>query len=303
VGDWAVAIGSPFGYVSSVTAGIISAVGRDSGGPDDNISDFIQTDAAINRGNSGGPLINIRGEVIGINTWIASTTGGSNGLGFALPINNAKKAINDFIETGEYQSGWIGIGLYNMDKATAEDLGVDPKKGALAASVFKQSPADKAGILPGDVILKVNGQDIKNTEQLVRIVADLPIGKAAGIVLVRDGRTMTVNATIDKRDEKVAQADGNYFPGIIVISLKSEDLNKDKLPKDAKGVYVVNVSDKSPGSIVGLEAGDIITEINEKPVAGIREFYRLLNDTSAKKIAFTVLRDGQTVTTLAYVKK
>jgi Do/DeqQ family serine protease len=303
VGDWAIAIGSPFGYVSSVTAGIISAVGRDSGGPDDNISDFIQTDAAINRGNSGGPLINIRGEVIGINTWIASTTGGSNGLGFALPINNAKKAINDFIETGEYQSGWIGIGLYNMDKATAEDLGVDPKKGALAASVFKQSPADKAGILPGDVILKVNGQDIKNTEQLVRIVADLPIGKAAGIVLVRDGRTMTVNATIDKRDEKVAQADGNYFPGIIVISLKSEDLNKDKLPKDAKGVYVVNVSDKSPGSIVGLEAGDIITEINEKPVAGIREFYRLLNDTSAKKIAFTVLRDGQTVTTLAYVKK
>jgi Do/DeqQ family serine protease len=303
VGDWAIAIGSPFGYVSSVTAGIISAVGRDTGGPDDNISDFIQTDAAINRGNSGGPLINIRGEVIGINTWIASTTGGSNGLGFALPINNAKKAINDFIETGEYQSGWIGIGLYNLDKATAEELGVDPKKGAMAASVFKQSPADKAGVLPGDIILKVNGQDVKNTEQLVRIVADLPIGKTASVMLIRDGKTMTVNATIDKRDEKVAQSDGNYFPGIIVVSLKAEGLNSDKLPKDAKGVYVVNVSDKSPGSIVGLKAGDIITEVNEKPISNVREFYRQLNDTAAKKIAFTVLRDGQTITTLAYVKK
>jgi serine protease Do len=114
---------------------------------------------------------------------------------------------------------------------------------------------------------------------------------------------MTVNATIDKRDEKVAQSDGNYFPGIIVVSLKAEGLNSDKLPKDAKGVYVVNVSDKSPGSIVGLKAGDIITEVNEKPISNVREFYRQLNDTAAKKIAFTVLRDGQTITTLAYVKK
>jgi len=303
VGDWAIAIGSPFGLVSSVTAGIVSAVGRDQGGPDGNISDFIQTDAAINKGNSGGALVNIRGEVIGMNTWIASTTGGSIGLGFALPINNAKKAISDLIDKGEYQSGWIGIGLSNIDKATATELGADPKKGALAASIFKKSPADKAGILPGDIILKVNGQDIKSTEQLVRIVGDLPIGKAASVELIRDGKAMTLNATIEKRDEKVASTDGNYFPGVIVISLKSEDLDKDKLPKDAKGVYVVNVSDKSPGSIVGLKAGDIITEINEKAISTVRDFYRLINDASAKKIAFTVQRDGETVTTLAYVKK
>jgi Do/DeqQ family serine protease len=303
VGDWAIAIGSPFGYVSSVTAGIVSAVGRDQGGPDGNISDFIQTDAAINRGNSGGPLVNIRGEVIGMNTWIASTTGGSNGLGFALPINNTKKAIGDLIDKGEYQSGWIGIGMSGLDKATAVDLGADPKKGAFAASVFKKSPADKAGILPGDVILKVSGQEIKSSEQLSRIVSDLPVGKAAGVELLRDGKTLSLSVTIEKRDEKVASVDGNYFPGIIVLSLKSEDLDKEKLPKDAKGVYVVNVSDKSPGSVVGLKAGDIITEVNEKAVPTVRDFYRLINDASAKKITFTALRDGETVSTLAYVKK
>ncbi len=303
VGDWAIAIGSPFGYVSSVTAGIVSAVGRDSGGPDDNISDFIQTDAAINRGNSGGPLVNIRGEVIGMNTWIASTTGGSNGLGFALPINNAKKAIGDLIEKGEYQSGWIGIGMSALDKATAAELGADPKKGAFVASVFKKSPADKAGVLPGDVVTKVNGQDIKGTEQLSRVVADLPLGKSAAVEVLRGGKTVKLSATIEKRDEKVASIDGNYFPGVIILSLKSEDLNQEKLPKGAKGVFVVNVSEKSPGSIVGLKAGDIITEVNEKPVASAMDFYRLVNDESAKKIAFTVNRDGETVTTLAYVKK
>jgi Do/DeqQ family serine protease len=303
VGDWAIAIGSPFGLVSSVTAGIVSAVGRDQGGPDGNISDFIQTDAAINKGNSGGALVNIRGEVIGMNTWIASTTGGSIGLGFALPINNAKKAISDLIDKGEYQSGWIGIGMSSLDKATASELGADLKKGAFASSVFKKSPADKAGILPGDVIQKVNGQEIKSSEQLSRIVADLPLGKAASVEVLRDGKSVNLSATIEKRDEKVASIDGNYFPGFIVVSLKSEDLDKDKLPKDTKGVYVVNVSDKSPGSIVGLKAGDVITEVNEKAIATVRDFYRLINDASAKKIAFTVLRDGETVSTLAYVKK
>ncbi len=303
VGDWAIAIGSPFGYVSSVTAGIVSAVGRDTGGPDDNISDFIQTDAAINRGNSGGPLVNIRGEVIGMNTWIASTTGGSNGLGFSLPINNAKKAINDLISTGEYQSGWIGIGMSALDKATAAELGADPKKGAFVASVFKKSPADKAGILPGDVVQKVNGQEIRSTEQLSRVVADLPLGKSAAVEVLRYGKTVKLSAVIEKRDEKAASVDGNYFPGVIILSVKSDDLDKEKLPKNAKGVFVVNVSEKSPASVIGLKPGDIITEVNEKPISSAMDFYRLVNDEASKKLAFTVIRDGTTVSTLAYVKK
>ena len=158
VGDWTIAIGSPLGLVSSVTTGIVSALGR-TGGPDGNISDFIQTDAAINRGNSGGALVNIRGEVVGINTWIASPSGGSIGLGFAIPINNAKKAIDDFISHGKVQYGWLGASLGQIDPATATELGADPQKGAFVADVFRDSPASKGGLEPGDVVLSVNGID------------------------------------------------------------------------------------------------------------------------------------------------
>jgi Do/DeqQ family serine protease len=303
VGDWAIAIGSPFGLVSSVTAGIVSAVGR-SGGPDGNISDFIQTDAAINKGNSGGALVNIRGEVVGMNTWIASPTGGSIGLGFAIPINGVKKAIDDFITRGKVEYGWIGVSLGGqLDKATAAELGTDPKKGSIAVSVYRQSPAEKGGVLPGDVVLKVNGEEIKSTDHLVRVVGDLPVGKTAEFLVLRDGRQTMLKVTIEARDPSVATQDGNAFPGITVISLDSEDIKKDELPKNAKGVLIVSVADKSAGAIVGLKAGDIVSEINDKPVAGVREFYRAVNDAANKKLQFTVTRDGETVTTVAYVKK
>jgi len=302
VGDWAIAIGSPFGLVSSVTAGIVSAVGR-TGGPDNNISDFIQTDASINRGNSGGALVNIRGEVVGMNTWIASPTGGSIGLGFAIPINNAKKAINDFISRGKVEYGWVGVSLREIDKATAVELGTDPKKGAFAAHVFKQSPAEKAGILPGDVVLWADGEEVKSVDQLVRIVGDLPVGKSTRFSVLRDGKTLDLTIEVEPRKISVASNDGNVYPGVDVVSLKSEDLDKDKLPKVAKGVFVANVLAKSAAATVGLKPGDIITEINEKGVATVADFYRLLNDPATRKVAFTVERDGTTVTTLAYVKK
>ncbi|MGA2546027.1 MAG: Do family serine endopeptidase [Rectinemataceae bacterium] len=302
VGDWAIAIGSPLGLVSSVTAGIVSAVNR-SGGPDGNINDFIQTDASINKGNSGGALVNIRGEVIGMNTWIASSTGGSIGLGFAIPINNVKKGIDDFISKGKVEYGWMGIGLDSPDKDTAAELGADPKKAVIAASVFRQSPAEKGGVLPGDVILKVNGEDIKGMEQLQRIVGDLPAGKAASIDVLRNGKRQSLTVNIEVRKDSTAANDGNYYPGLTVRSLKFEDLDQSKLPKDVKGVFVLSVSDKSPGSIVGLKAQDIIIEVNDKPISTVKEFYAAVNDTSAKKLAFTVNRDGETVSTLAYVKK
>jgi Do/DeqQ family serine protease len=302
VGDWAIAIGSPLGLVSSVTAGIVSAVGR-SGGPDNNINDFIQTDASINKGNSGGALVNIRGEVIGMNTWIASQTGGSIGLGFAIPINNVKKAIDDFINKGKVEYGWMGVGLDALDKASAEELGADPKKTIIAASVFKSSPAEKGGTLPGDVILRVNGEDIKGMEQLQRIVGDLPAGKTAAIDVLREGKKLSLKINIEVRKESAAANDGNYFPGLIVRSLKYEDLDQDKLPKGAKGVFVLSVADKSPASVVGLKSQDIITEVNEKPVSNLKEFYAEMNDPSNKKLAFTVNRDGTTISTVAYVKK
>jgi Do/DeqQ family serine protease len=302
VGDWAIAIGSPLGLVSSVTAGIVSAVNR-SGGPDGNINDFIQTDASINKGNSGGALVNIRGEVIGMNTWIASSTGGSIGLGFAIPINNIKKGIDDFISKGKIEYGWMGIGLDSLDKASAEELGADPKKAVIAASVFKGSPAEKGGMVPGDVILKVNGDEIKGMEQLQRLVGDLPAGKSASLEVLRGGKRQTLTVNIEVRKDSTASNEGNYFPGIIVRSLKFDELNADKLPKGVKGVIVLSVADKSPASIVGLKAQDIITEVNDKPVSTVKEFYAAVNDTGSKKLAFTVNRDGETVSTLAYVKK
>ena len=302
VGDWAIAIGSPLGLVSSVTTGTVSAVNR-SGGPDGNINDFIQTDASINKGNSGGALVNIRGEVIGMNTWIASSTGGSIGLGFAIPINNVKKAIDDFITKGKVVYGWMGIGLDSPDKATADELGADPKSAVMAASVFKSSPAEKGGILPGDVILSVNGEAIAGMEQLQRIVGDLPAGKQASLDVLRDGKKVSVTVDIEVRNDSAAANDGNYFPGLIVRSLKFEDLDQSKLPKDVKGVFVLSVADKSPSSVIGVKPQDIITEVNDKPVSTVKEFYAALDDPSSKKIAFTLNRDGETVSTLAYVKK
>ncbi len=302
VGDWAIAIGSPLGLVSSVTAGIVSAVNR-SGGPDGNINDFIQTDASINKGNSGGALVNIHGEVIGMNTWIASSTGGSIGLGFAIPINNVKKAINDFVSKGKIEYGWMGIGLDSLDKATADELGADPKKAVIAASVFKSSPADKGGMLPGDLILKVNGEEIKDREQLQRIVGDLPAGKSASIDVQRNGKKVSLTVNIEIRKDSDAANDSSYFPGFIARSLKSEDVDQGKLPKDVKGVILVSVADKSPASVIGLKPGDIVTEVNDKPVTNIKDFYAAVNDPAAKKLAFTVNRDGESVSTLAYVKK
>lgn len=302
VGDWAIAIGSPFGLVSSVTAGIVSAIGR-TGGPDGNISDFIQTDAAINKGNPGGALVNIQGEVVGINTWIASPTGGSIGLGFAVPINNAKKAIDDFISKGSVEYGWLGVSLRELDKASAEELGVDPKKGAFVAHVFEGSPAAKGGFLPGDFVMRIDGRDLKGQDDLVRTVGDLAVGKRTQATVLRDGKRVELNVTIEARVATVASNDGNIFPGLDVVSLKSEALDAGKLPKDAKGVAVINVLPRSPAATIGLKPGDIVTAVNEREIKDLPSFYRLMNDPKEKKLSFAVIREGQTLSTLAYVRK
>lgn len=305
VGDWAIAVGSPLGYVSSVTTGIISALGR-SGGPEGNISDFIQTDAAINRGNSGGALVNIYGEVIGINTWIASTTGGSIGLGFAIPINNAKSAIDDFIRHGQVKYGWLGVSLLGRtsDKESAKELGIDGKKGAFVSQVFVKGPADKAGILPGDYIIEAEGKTIRGQDDFVRIVGSIPSGTNAKFNLIRGGNNVTVIAKIEDRDKNLASNDANLFPGLDVVSLKSDLLVKERMPKDVvSGVVVVNVSARAPAATIGIKAGDIIVAVGEHKVSGLGDFYKTLNDKSEKKMSFTVIRDGQEITTLAYTKK
>ena len=305
VGDWAIALGSPFGLVSSVTAGIISALGR-NGGPDGNINDFIQTDAAINKGNSGGALVNIRGDVIGINTWIASPTGGSVGLGFAIPINNIKNSLDDLITKKQIQYGWLGISMLNIaqDKATARELSIEGKKGAFVAQIFYGGPAEKGGILPGDFITAVNGQSINSQDELVRIIGDIRPGTTATIEFIRNGSVGSAKVKIDLRDKNIASNNKDLYPGLSILSLASDNLQKDMLPKNVKeGVFVTDVIAKSPASTMGVKPGDVIIKVNGKAVKDSVAFYRLINDPKEEKLVFTIVRDDQTVDTLAFNKK
>jgi len=304
VGDWAIAFGSPLGLVSSVTTGIVSALGR-NGGPDGNINDFIQTDAAINKGNSGGALVNIQGEVIGMNTWIASTTGGSIGLGFAIPINNIKGAIEDFINHKQIQYGWLGVSLLNLnaDKATAKELGLEGKKGAFVAHVFRNGPADKGGILPGDFITGLAGVEVKSQDELVRKVGDIPAGTSTTIDLIRAGKKLSLRIKMDLRDKNVASSNKDIFPGLSAISLESDSIDKTKIPAGTKGgIVVTDVVAKSPASIMGVKPGDIIIKVNDKKLDGLISFYTIINDPQEKKLTFTVVREDQTLDTLAFNK-
>ncbi len=302
VGDWAIAIGSPFGLFSSVTVGVISAIGRD-GGPDGNISDFIQTDAAINRGNSGGALADIDGRVVGINTWIASNTGGSIGLGFSIPINNAKKVIDDIIAGGAVRYGWLGVLLSDAPKSTLAELDLGSTKGAFIGHVFSDGPAAKGGIKPGDYVVEIDGKAVSSMDQLVRIVGDLPVGSKSSFAVIRDGKRLQLKVTIDERKETSAADYSKLWPGLEIAPL-DEDARKE-LGLDAKvdGALVTSVIAKSPASTMGLKAGDVVTEVNGTAIGSIAEYYRALNDPKTQKFQFTVLREGQTLTTLALIRK
>ncbi|OHD10548.1 MAG: hypothetical protein A2Z96_01900 [Spirochaetes bacterium GWB1_48_6] len=302
VGDWAIAIGSPFGLFSSVTVGIVSAIGRD-GGPEGNISDFIQTDASINRGNSGGALANIDGEVIGINTWIASTTGGSVGLGFSIPINNAVRVIEDIIAKGSVRYGWLGVLLSDLPKATLGELGLGEKRGAFIGHVFTDGPAAKSGLKPGDFVTDIDGKSVASLDQLVRIVGDLPVGAKALFKLLRDAKPVEIKVTIDERKETSAADYSKLWPGLEVTTLNKDLVEKAKLPKGTKGVIVTSVIAKSPAATLGIKIGDVLTAMNDTEIDGVAPYYRILNDTKAMKFQFTVLRDGQTLTTLALIRK
>jgi Do/DeqQ family serine protease len=299
VGDWAIAVGNPLGLMSSVTMGIVSAVGR-TGGPAENINDFIQTDAAINQGNSGGALVNIRGEVVGINTWIASPSGGSVGLGFAIPINNAKKALDDFISSGQIKYGWLGVSLIDSDKDIAKDLGVEGKKGALASQVFLASPADKGGILPGDFITHLNGKEMRGRDQLVLAVGDLKAGETAEFTLIRNKAERKVQVRIEERKDDVAAENAKIWPGVILVPLTADIRSALKLDANAKGLYVVEAIAKSPAAVMGVQRGDRIIGVNGQSVEDLASFYRLLNEKNGSELWFEVLRGDTKLETMRY---
>jgi Do/DeqQ family serine protease len=300
VGDWAIAVGSPLGFMSSVTMGIVSAVGR-TGGPGGNINDFIQTDASINQGNSGGALVNIKGEVIGINTWIASNNGsGSIGLGFAIPINNAKRSIDSFINKGEISYGWLGVSLTEPSTETAAALGLEGKKGALAVQVFMGSPAEKGGIRPGDFITHVDGKEARGVNQVTMMVGDLAPGQKAVFSVIRDGSSRNFTVTIEARTDEVAAENRKLWPGVQTTVITDGLRSRFKTGDSAAGVIVVQVMEGSPSAVIGMQEGDIITEINDKPVKDIAAFYKVLREETARELRFGFIRSGDELESLKF---
>lgn len=299
VGDWAIAVGHPLGLTSSVTMGIVSAVGR-TGGPAGNINDFIQTDAAINQGNSGGALVNIKGEVIGINTWIASPSGGNVGLGFAIPINNIKKAVDDIINNGQVRYGWLGVSLIDVDKDLAEDLGLEGQKGALASQVFMDSPAEKGGMLPGDFITGLNGNEVRGRDQLVLAVGNLVAGEDAVFTVIRNGEEQEIQVRIDERRDEVAAENNKLWPGIIVIPLTDEIKARLGLEDNAKGLYVADSIAKTAAAAMGVQRGDRILGVNGEKVESVSDFYRVLNEKAKEELWFEIIRGDSTLETMRY---
>jgi serine protease Do len=307
VGDWAIAIGNPLGFESSMTVGVVSALGRRAddafgmgGSGIANFTDYIQTDASINQGNSGGALLNIKGEVIGINTWIASRTGQSIGLGFAIPINNAKKVIQDFIAKGRVEYGWLGvqIGDPNPDlyPGVLEDLGLKGKEGALVLNLFKNSPAYKAGIEPGDLVISVDRTRIKDANQLTSMVGNIAPGKKVEFVIIRYGKEKTIQVTLTARaEEDKVQSNTDVWPGMIPLRINDDIRKRVNLPDTMNGVIIGNVIAKAPAGLAGLRQGDVVMKINNTKITTVLDFYKALNDTSSKEILFRVYREGNEV--------
>lgn len=284
IGDWVMAIGNPFGLGGTVTVGIISARNRDiNSGPYD---DFIQTDAAINRGNSGGPLFNMNGEVIGINTAIISPSGGSIGIGFSIPSQLAVGVVDQLREFGETRRGWLGVRIQPVTDDIAESLGMKSAKGALIAGVIKGGPVDNGTIQPGDVVKSFDGKEIDEMRDLPRIVAESPVGKAVDVVIVRKGVEQTVKVTLGRLEdgEKLASSeegtgeeDGGSDQdkavatasvlGMTIGELNDEARSKFGIAADVNGVVVTEVAKDSAAAERGVQAGEVITEIAQESVS------------------------------------
>ena len=285
VGDWVMAIGNPFGLGGSVTLGIVSARNRNiNSGPYD---DFIQTDAAINRGNSGGPLFNMAGEVVGINTAIISPSGGSIGIGFSIPSNTAKRVIDQLVAFGETRRGWLGVKIQEVTDDLAKSLKLDQAHGALVADVTPTGPAEKAGIKPGDVVVKFDNKDVHEMRDLPRIVADTPVGTQVAIEVLRKGVPMTFSVQLGRLEEgeklvNAAATPEATEPAAEVLGMKLSRLTADlrtkfKLPDSVDGAVVVAVEPSSPAADKRIEPGDVIAMANDEKIAGPKDVQKQID--------------------------
>ncbi|MGP8120335.1 MAG: DegQ family serine endoprotease [Xanthobacteraceae bacterium] len=309
LGEWVVAIGNPFSLGGTVTAGIVSARNRDiNSGPYDN---YIQTDAAINRGNSGGPLFNLDGEVIGVNTAIISPSGGSIGIGFAVPSKTVAGVVAQLREFGETRRGWLGVRIQQVTDEIADSLNIKPARGALVAGVDDKGPAKPAGIEPGDVVVRFDGKDIKEMKDLPRAVADSPVGKAVDVVIIRKGKEETVQVTLGRlQDDEKAQpavaktttpeADKPVTQKALGLDLAalSKDLRaKYKIKESVKGVIITNVDSASDAAEKRLSAGDVIVEVAQESVgsgADVKKRVEQLRKDGKKSVLLLVSNaDGE----------
>ena len=294
VGDWVIAIGNPFGLEHTVTQGIVSAKGRVIGaGPYD---DFIQTDASINPGNSGGPLFNLKGEVVGINTAIVS---GGQGIGFAIPINVVKDLLPQLKSKGKVVRGWLGVVIQKVTPEIAKSFGLKETEGALVSDVAEQGPAEKAGIKRGDVITSFNGKQIKEMDQLPRLVGATEIGKKVKVGLLRDGKPLEVEVTVSEMKEEGSQAskkpevEKDFF-GLVVQNI-TPDIAKHLNLKDKRGVIVTDVQPGSPAQNADIRSGDVIKEIGRRPIKNLADFKEAMKKANIKEgVVLLVTRENAT---------
>jgi serine protease Do len=297
LGEWVIAIGNPFSLGGSVTAGIVSARNRDiSQGPYDS---YIQTDASINRGNSGGPLFNLEGEVVGVNTLIISPTGGSIGLGFAVPSKTVSVVVDQLRQFGELRRGWLGVRIQQVTDEIAESLNIKPARGALVAGIDDKGPAKPAGIEPGDVVVKFDGKDVKDPKDLSRVVADTAVGKEVEVVIIRKGAEETKKVTLGRLEDtdkaKEASAKTKDEPaaeklvtqkalGLDLATLSKDLRGKYKIKDSVKGVIITGVDGTSDAAEKRLSAGDVIVEVAQEAVT---------NAADVKKRVDQLKKDGR----------
>ncbi|GFM79848.1 serine peptidase [Pseudomonas cichorii] len=296
VGEWVLAIGSPFGFDHSVTKGIVSAKGRSL--PNDTYVPFIQTDVAINPGNSGGPLFNMAGEVVGINSQIFTRSGGFMGLSFAIPIDVAMDVANQLKTNGKVNRGWLGVVIQEVNKDLAESFGLDKPAGALVAQVLEDGPAAKGGLQVGDVILSANGQPIVMSADLPHLIGNLKDGSKAELEVIRDGKrqnlTVTVGALPDEGQEmgasgSAAERSSNRL-GVSVIELTAEQ----KKSFDLKGGVVIKEVQGGPAALIGLQAGDVITHLNNQAIVSAKQFTEVAKSLPKdRSVSMRVLRQGR----------
>ncbi len=298
IGEWVLAIGNPYGFEHTVTAGIVSAKGRqvETGST---FQDFIQTDAAINRGNSGGPLINMRGQVVGITSSIYTPTGGNIGIGFAIPSNMVKKVVSQLKERGRVIRGYLGIVPQEVTEGIRKQFNLKDRKGAIVSSVEADSPAGRAGLKQYDVITAINGQPVENVNDLRFKIADVEPGKKAALTVMRDGKELTVSATVEELEPEqakgqTASADKNL--GLSLTPLTPNLARRYGL-KTIEGLLITQVEDYSEASRKGLEPGMVILEVNRQKVATIRDFENVVKKTAAGDELILLVRietDGRT---------